>query len=103
MKQWMANMFHVHPDLVGASCFQLALNESNISKAFQNFVMCNGIFAMFTIGISVKNLTKPLMPADMCANRAAFFFYISPNQGHILAVNRMLIKLLGEAGNRFFS
>ncbi|MNG39457.1 hypothetical protein D3C84_1275520 [compost metagenome] len=39
IKQRMSYVFHVRPDLVGSSRFQLTGNESHISKTFQDFIM----------------------------------------------------------------
>ncbi len=50
----MANMFHMHPDLVGSSGFQPTFYQCYIAESFQYFIMRDGFFAMVSFGISCQ-------------------------------------------------
>ena len=50
----MADVLHVHPDLVRSAGFQHAFNQCYIIKTFQYLIMRNGFFAMIAFGVSFK-------------------------------------------------
>ncbi len=54
IKNRVANMLHVHTYLVCAAGFQPAFYGAYIIKIFQNFIMRNGIFAVFAFWVNRK-------------------------------------------------
>lgn len=48
-KKRMADRRHMHADLMGAPRLQTAFNITVFPKCFQDFVMCNGRFPIFSL------------------------------------------------------
>src|SRR5215831_17501796 len=99
MKKRVTDMFHVDPDLMRSAGFQFTLYQRYITEPFQYFIMCHGIFSIFSFGISIEYFAKTLMTADMGAHCSAFLLHITPNKCNILAMNSVVIKLLRQTGN----
>lgn len=53
VEQGMADMLHMHPDLMSAACFQHTLYQGDIPETFQDLIMGDGFLAVvaFRIGI----------------------------------------------------
>ena len=54
IEQRMADIFHMHPDLVGAAGFQYTFYQCYITKSFHYFIMGDGFFSMVTFRIGFK-------------------------------------------------
>ena len=95
----MADIFHMNPDLVSASCFQRALNEGYIAESLNNFIVCNGIFAMLTIRIGFKDFSESLVSSDMRNDCALVFFQVPPYEGNVFPAHGVVKKLFCQAGH----
>lgn len=54
-REWMSDVSHMHPDLVGASCFQMDLQEGMIISDSEPFIMCDSGFSMFRIDLPLDH------------------------------------------------
>src|SRR4030095_671381 len=99
----MTQVFHMYPDLVRATCFQLTLNQGNIAESLQYFVMGDRFLSIFSIRISVEYFPEALMTANMSVNRSAILFKVAPGEGYIMSLHGMIEELFGETGNGAFS
>src|ERR1700748_3425364 len=63
IEQGVTDMLHVHPDLVGPTRLQDALDQGDIAKSFQDFIVGNGFFSVISFGIGVKQLAKAQVSA----------------------------------------
>ena len=50
----MAFVLHVYPNLVSTACFKPALNKGNIIETLQYFVVGDGFFSVFAVGVGSK-------------------------------------------------
>src|ERR1700730_1038829 len=98
----MANMLHMNADLVGTACLKFTLYQADITESFKDFVVRGGLLSLFSIRVSIEYLPKSFMPSNMCFDRSGLFFKVTPNQGHILTLYRMIEKLFGQTRQGFF-
>src|SRR5690554_168016 len=80
IKQGMADMLHMHPYLMGAPCFELALYEGYIAKAFQHFIMGDRRFPLFTVHEYSHEHAIFRVSPNICFNGAFLLCYIAPHQ-----------------------
>ena len=81
IKQRMAYVAHMCTYLVRSSRFQLTLDERDIPKAFQYFIVCNRRFANAAVRRKDRHLQSVVRIARYVAFYAAFIsFYIAPHQ-----------------------
>ena len=55
---------------------------------------------MFAIGIHIHDLPETQMPADMSGDRTFILLEISPHQGNVAAMDRVLEELVGQVHGR---
>src|SRR5664279_26466 len=81
IKERVPYMFHMHPDLVGTSCFEPAFDQVYVSKAFDDFVVGYSRFAIVLFRENGKDLpvfrASPYVPGD----GSLVFSQIAPYQG----------------------
>ena len=56
VEEWMADMLHVYPDLMGSPCFKYAFHQSDIAIAFQHPVVCHSMLAYSRLGVKYSHL-----------------------------------------------
>ena len=97
VEQGVADMFHVYAYLVGTAGLQPQFYQCHIVKPLQHFVVCDGFFAMFSIGEGCHLLAVALVAADMRYYRAFIVLHIAPYQGNIPAVDGVFFELRRHA------
>ena len=93
VEQWMSDVFHVYPDLMGSSGFKSAFHQINIAKSLNHTVMCNGRFPMFSFRKYRKNLSVFQASAYIPSNSSFVVFEIAPNQCNIFPFGRFFKEL----------
>lgn len=101
VEQSVPNMLHVHPNLVGSAGFQDTFHQGNIVEPLQYFIVGDGVFAGFSIGIGIKHFTEIPVPGYMCINCSLVFLHIAPDQRHIFSFYRVAEELFGQMGCGF--
>src|SRR5690348_12877662 len=91
-EQGVPCMLHMHPDLVGPSCFQPAFDEGHIMKPFQDRIMGHSLLAMVALRIGGHFFPVSLVTAYMSFNRSLVLFKISPHQRQIATFHGMFEK-----------
>ena len=86
VEQWMPYMLHMNSYLVSSARFQFALNKRNIFEPFNNGIMGNCFFSVFTLGIYIHDFSEALVPADMAVDGAGIFIEITPIQVRDISV-----------------
>ncbi len=88
----MPNGRHVHPNLVGSSRLQAALDIGIIPKTFQHLIMCDSLFSIFLV--DRHPLSVLLVPADGRTYCPLVLFYHAVHDGAITPVQGMRLQLL---------
>ena len=86
----------MHPDLVSTSCFKTAFNYSNIAEAFQNPVMSHCMLSMITIREYLEAHAVIRITSDVSYDSTFVLLEITPDDGHITALDRMHEELFCE-------
>src|SRR4051812_9932935 len=93
----------MYPDLVGATCFQLTLDEGHISKPFKNLIVRDCFFAVIAIRVRVEQFAQPLMPSNVCHNCSPVLHKITPGNSYIMSLHSMIEELFCKTGYSSFS
>ena len=101
VKEGVADMLHMDPDLVGASGFENALYQGHIAETFQYFIVGDRFLPVLSLGIGIEQFPEALVPAYVCHDGAGVFCKVSPCQGDILAADSMVEELFCEAADGF--
>lgn len=96
VEQCVTNMLHVHPDLVGPAGFQNTFHQGNVIEPFQHFIMGDGMFTGFSVGIGIEHFTEIPVPGDMCIDCSLVFLHVTPYQRRIFPFYRMIEELFGQ-------
>ena len=97
----MPDVLHVYPDLVGSAGFQDTFHQGHVVEPFQYFIVCNGMFSGFSIGVGIEHFTEIPVPGNMCIDRSFVFLHIAPDQRHIFPFYCMAEELFGQVGSCF--
>ena len=54
-REWMSDVSHMHPDLVGAACFQMDFQEGMVISDGKPLIMCDSGFSMFRIDLPLDH------------------------------------------------
>jgi hypothetical protein len=63
--------------------------------------MGNGMLSGIPVGIYIKHFPVLPVTGNMPRNGSFIFLNISPNQGYVFSLNRMVKKLAGKMGGGF--
>ena len=83
IEQRMADVLHMHPDLVGAAGFQYTLNEGNIAESFEHLIVGDRFFSVFAFGISIEEFAEALVAANVGYDGASCLLAKSPKTSAI--------------------
>ena len=96
VEERMADMAHVHADLVRAARLQDTLHHRYESEALQDPVVRYGVFAL--LGVGVHPVTEPVVgvAADVPVNGSLVLADVPPHNGGVFPFDGMVEKLLGQ-------
>ena len=92
------DMLHVDSDLMGATGFELAFDQCDISESFEYTPVCYGMFAFGAVGVYGHLETVASASADISDNCTLVLVEISPDQSGILPDNGVVEELFCQAG-----
>src|ERR1044072_1773089 len=101
IKEGVAGMLHMYPDLVRTAGFQPAGDQRYVVKTFEYFIVGDGFLAVFSVGVGVHDLAEALVAAHMGYDGAFVFLKIAPNQGQVLPLYGMVKELFSQVGHGF--
>ena len=101
-KKRVPDVLHMHPDLMGPSCFETAFDEGDVSQALHHLEMGDCLLSMLPFWISIHLLPEALVPSYMGHDSAVVFLEISPYQGKISPPDSMVEKLPGQVIHGLF-
>ena len=92
----MADIFHMHTDLMRTSRLQAAFHQCHISQTFQHGVMGNGRLSLISFGKYRHLHPVARVASDITFDTAFVVFHDAPYQGTIFAFSRLIEKLHTE-------
>ena len=98
-EEWMPQVFHVRPNLVGTPCLQTAFHECDISKPLHHLVMCDSTLAYLAVGREHCH-AQPVfrVSAYVSFYTSLVFHKVAPYQRKIAAVCRLVEELGTKTG-----
>ena len=88
----VAQVFHVHTDLVLASRLQQHFHQADAFRGGQRVIVCDGFLAAVVRGAAVGD--EGLVVLQPAAHGAAFLLHLSAHHGHVSAVKDDAVPVL---------
>ena len=98
VEQGVPDILHVHPDLVRAASFELALHECYMGKVFNGMVVCYSMFAQVTVGKDAHEQAVAQAAPNVALNGTVHLLHLAPHECHILALGGLVEELQSERG-----
>ena len=83
IKQRVAYMAHMDPDLVGPASLEAAFYDCNESEPLDDLVVGDCNFALFRVVINAEPEPVVRVPADSCSDRSFILLNIAPDHCNV--------------------